>query len=93
MAGEVAVDLGTGHFDVSLNGLTPQQTYSVWLVDRPARDPALPDTVFGLVTFVATGASTVLKSTAPLSLPAGFTIDRAVVVRILSAARRWRPGR
>ena len=80
MAGEVAVNLGSGSFNVSLNGLTPQQTYSVWLVDRPARDPALSDTVFGLVTFVASGASTVLKSTAPLSLPAGFTIDRAVVV-------------
>ena len=34
MAGEAAIDLGSGAFTVNLAGLTPLQTYTVWLVNR-----------------------------------------------------------
>ena len=53
MAGEAAINLGSGAFSVNLAGLTPLQTYTVWLVNRTDSDPPL-DTVAGLVTFVAT---------------------------------------
>ena len=53
MAGETAINLGSGAFSVNLAGLTPLQTYTVWLVNRTDSDPPL-DTVAGLVTFVAT---------------------------------------
>ena len=44
MAGELTIDLNSGVFRVSLNGLTPLQTYGVWLVDQwsamtPSRCP------------------------------------------------------
>src|SRR5688572_23237473 len=35
MVGEASIDLRTGAFNVSLNGLTPLTTYTVALVDRP----------------------------------------------------------
>jgi hypothetical protein len=65
MVGEAAVNLESGAFQVSLNGLTPLQTYTVWLVDRPETEffPPLPDTVFGLVTFVAVGLKMSERST------------------------------
>src|SRR5437762_14310306 len=34
MAGEAAINLGSGAFSVNLAGLTPLQTYTVWLVNR-----------------------------------------------------------
>ena len=40
MVGEMAVNLQSGAFNVSLNGLTPLQTYTVWLVDRSESDLA-----------------------------------------------------
>ena len=59
----MAVNLESGAFDLSLQGLTPLQTYTVWLVDRTESDlvPPVLDTVFGLVTFLAVGPSTVLR--------------------------------
>jgi cytochrome c peroxidase len=78
MVGEATVNLESGAFQVSLNGLTPLQTYTVWLVDRQEFD-WLPDLVFGLVTFVAVGSSALLTGVLPNSLPGGLTIDRVVV--------------
>jgi cytochrome c peroxidase len=80
MSGEVAVNLSSGAFDITLNGLTPLQTYTVWLVDRAESDLIPLDTVFGLVTFLAAAPSTLLRGALPLSLPLGFTLDRVVVV-------------
>jgi cytochrome c peroxidase len=85
MTGEATVDLDTGHFEVSLSGLTPLLTYRVWLVDRteiegvpPLPDP--PDLPFGLVTFVATGPAALLTGLLPVNLlPPGFTLDRIAV--------------
>jgi cytochrome c peroxidase len=82
MVGEAAINLQSGAFDVSLNGLTPLQTYTVWLLDQAEIDavPPVPDTVAGLVTFLATGPTRLLTGLLPLNLPLGFTIDRVVVV-------------
>src|SRR5206468_7768775 len=78
MAGEASIDLGSGAFTVNLAGLTPLQTYTVWVVNHTDGDPPL-DTVIGLVTFVATEATSLLNGTLPVNLPVGFTIDRVVV--------------
>ena len=82
MVGEAAINLQSGAFNVSLNGLTPFQTYTVWLLDQTDidADPALPDTVVGLVTFLATGPSKLLTGLLPVNLPLDFTIDRVTVV-------------
>jgi cytochrome c peroxidase len=82
MVGEMAVDLDSGAFQVSLNGLTPLQAYSLWLVDRQESDliPPAPDTVFRLATLVAATPSTLLTGQLGLILPFDFTIDRVVVV-------------
>ena len=79
--GEAAINLQSGAFTVSLNGLTPLQTYTVWLVDRTETEyiPPLPDTVFGLVTFLAVAPSALKTGVLPLNLPIGMTIDRVVV--------------
>jgi cytochrome c peroxidase len=80
MVGEVAVNLDSGAFDISLDGLTPLVTYTVWLVDRPESELPLPDTVFGLVTFLATGPSALLTHLLSVSLlPPGFKVDRIYV--------------
>jgi cytochrome c peroxidase len=81
MVGEAAINLESGAFEVSLNGLTPSQTYTVWLVDRTETEyvPPWPDTVFGLVTFLAVGPSALLTGVLPVNLPVGLTIDRVVV--------------
>jgi hypothetical protein len=78
MAGEAAIDLGSGAFTVNLAGLTPLQTYTVWLVNQTDSDPPL-ETVAGLVTFVATEATALLNGPLPVNLPVGFTIDRVAV--------------
>jgi cytochrome c peroxidase len=81
MVGEAGINLESGAFEVSLSGLTPLQTYTVWLVDRSESDSVLPlpDVVFGLVTFVAAGPSALLTGVLPSNLPGGLTIDRVVV--------------
>ena len=81
MVGEAAVNLQSGAFSVSLKGLTPLQVYTVWLVDGTETEllPPLPDTVFGLATFLALGSTTLLNGVLPVNLPFGFTIDRVVV--------------
>jgi cytochrome c peroxidase len=81
LRGEVAVNLASGTYQVSLNGLTVGQTYSVWLVDRPESDliPPEPDTVFSLATVLALAPSTLLTGVLGLNLPLGFTIDGVVV--------------
>jgi hypothetical protein len=78
MVGQMALDLQSGAYQVSLNGLTPGTTYSVWLVDR-AESELIPDTVFNLATFLPLGSSTLLTGVLGLNLPAGLTIDRVVV--------------
>src|SRR5438874_4819126 len=78
MAGEAAVNLGSGTFTVNLAGLAPLQTYTVWLVNQTDSDPPL-ETVAGLVTFVATEATALLNGTLPVNLPVGFTIDRVAI--------------
>jgi cytochrome c peroxidase len=78
MVGEAKINLGSGAFTVNLAGLTPLQTYTVWLVNQTDSEPPL-DTVAGLVTFVATGATALLNGTLPMTLRVGFTIDRVVV--------------
>lgn len=81
MVGEMAIDLESGAYSVSLNGLTPGVTYSVWLVDRTELDgvPPPPDTVFRLATVLAVGPLAILTGQLPLVLPLDFTIDRVVV--------------
>ena len=91
MAGELTIDLNSGVFRVSLNGLTPLQTYGVWLVDRMERDDAqpLPDAVFRLATVVATGPSAVTTGAVGAlvsTLPTGFAINRVVVAGSQSPA-------
>jgi mono/diheme cytochrome c family protein len=78
MAGEAAIDLGSGAFTVNLAGLTPLETYTVWLVNQTDTDPPV-DTVAGLVTFVASEAAALLNGTLPVNFPVDFTIDRVVV--------------
>jgi cytochrome c peroxidase len=78
MVGEAAINLASGATSVNLSGLTPFQTYTVWLVDRSESEPPLPDTVAGLFTFLATGPTALLSGLLP-QLPLGFTIDRVVV--------------
>ena len=80
--GEAAINLQSGAFTVSLNGLTPLQTYTVSLLDQAEIEtvPPLPDTVVGLVTFLASGPTRLLTGVLPLNLPPGFTIDRVAVV-------------
>ena len=78
MVGEAAIDLGSAATSVTLAGLTPLQTYTVWLVDRTESDPPGPDTVAGLFSFLATGPTALLSGLLP-QLPLGFTIDRVVV--------------
>jgi cytochrome c peroxidase len=93
MAGEMAINLESGAFNVSLNGLTPLQTYTVSLVDGTESDLDPLDTVVGLVTFLAVGPSTLLSGVLPLDLPPGFTIDRVVVVPgVLPGARPQAAG-
>src|SRR5439155_477442 len=54
------------------------QTYTVWIVNHTRSDPPL-DTAVGLVTFVATEATSLLNGILPVNLPAGFTLDRVAV--------------
>jgi hypothetical protein len=81
MVGEMAVNLESGAFQVSLNGLTSGLTYSLWLVDRTESDliPPSPDSVFRLATFLALGPTRLLTGQLGLILPFDFTIDRVVV--------------
>jgi cytochrome c peroxidase len=76
--GAFAVNLDSGAFDVTLRGLIPLETYTVWLVDR-AESNASRDTAFGLVTFTASGISARLTGALPRNLPTGLTIDRVMV--------------
>ncbi len=63
----MAVNLDSGAFNLALSGLTPLTTYTVRLVD--GSDGLLPlDTLFGLVTFLAVGPSTILNGLIPLSI-------------------------
>src|SRR6266850_5481320 len=81
MVGEMALNLQSGTYQVSLSGLTTGTTYSVWLVDRQEEInglPPLPDVASTLATILATGPSTLLTGVL-LNLPVGFTIDRVVV--------------
>jgi cytochrome c peroxidase len=82
MVGEAAVNLQSGAFSVSLSGLTPLQTYTIWLVDQARSEavPPAPDAVFGLVTFLAAGSSALRTGLLPMSqLPFDFTIGRVVI--------------
>jgi hypothetical protein len=81
MVGEMAVNLQSGSYRVTLNGLTPGAIYSVWLVHQPAVDtvPPLPDTVFNLATILAVGPSGLLTGQLPATLPLGFAIGRVVI--------------
>jgi cytochrome c peroxidase len=80
MVGEMALNLQSGSYGVTLNGLTAGATYSVWLVDQSDVDlvPPLPDTVVKLATILALGPSGFLSGQLPI-LPLGFTIDRVVI--------------
>ena len=84
MAGEATIDLESGAFSVSLNGLTSAVTYGVWLVDVAERDGLLAssDAVVQVATVRASGASALATGSlngSGSSLPAGFAIDRIVV--------------
>ncbi|MET0214370.1 MAG: hypothetical protein ABW292_15270 [Vicinamibacterales bacterium] len=84
LAGDIAVNLESGAYRVSLNGLTPRATYSVWLVDRPESDDGTspqPDATIKLATIAAARASAVQTGEIPPDLPTGFRIDRVVVVQ------------
>jgi cytochrome c peroxidase len=78
MVGEMAVDLRTGTSTVTLNGLTPLTTYSVWLVDGAETD-LLADIPIRLTTLLATGPTAILNGILLPVLPLGFAIDRVVV--------------
>ena len=85
MVGEMAVNLQSGAFTANLSKLAPFQTYSVWLVDR-SESEGVPDAVFGLASFLATGTSAVVTGVLGLNEPLGFTIDRVVVAPGLALA-------
>ena len=78
MVGEMAVDLRTGRSAVTLSGLTPLTTYSVWLVDGASTD-LLGDLPIRLTTLLATGPTAILNGILLPILPLGFTIDRIIV--------------
>jgi cytochrome c peroxidase len=78
MVGEMAVDLRTGTSAVTLNGLTPLTTYSIWLVDGADTD-LLSDIPLRLTTLLATGPTAILNGILLPILPLGFAIDRVVV--------------
>jgi hypothetical protein len=81
MSGQMDVDLDSGAYNISLTGLTPLTTYTVWLVDEPQEIegvPTSPDVVSGLATLLATGSSALLTGVIG-ALPLGMTIDRVVV--------------
>ena len=78
MVGEMAVDLRTGTSAVTLRGLTPLTTYSVWLVDGAETD-LLSDLPIKLTTLLATGPTAILNGILLPALPLGFTIDRVIV--------------
>jgi cytochrome c peroxidase len=81
MAGEFTVNLESGAFRVTLNRLTPQQTYGVWLVDA-AESRAASDTAVRFAIVRSTGTSAVVTGAldpSVLNLPAGFAIDRIIV--------------
>ena len=81
MRGEMSVNLATGSYQVNLNGLTPLQTYTVWLVDGSESDaiPPPPDNVVSLATVAPLGSTALLTGVLGLNLPLGFVIDRIVV--------------
>ena len=83
LVGQMAVDLGTGTFDANLSGLTPGQTYGVWVVDRgePDATSLVPDLPVRLATILATAPTAVLTGDLAGILPPGFTIDRFIVSR------------
>ena len=84
LAGDIAVNLESGAYRVSLNGLTPPATYSVWLVDRPESDDGTSpqsDAAIKLATIAAARASAIQTGEIPRDLPTGFRIDRVVVVQ------------
>jgi mono/diheme cytochrome c family protein len=78
MVGEAAINLESGAVSVNLSGLTPLQTYTLWLVDT-ASDPLAPDVTASLITFLASGPAALLNGVLPPLLPSNFTIDRVVV--------------
>jgi cytochrome c peroxidase len=78
MVGEMAIDLRTGSSAVTLRGLTPLTTYSVWLVDGADTD-LVSDIPLRLTTLLATGPTAILNGILLPILPLGFTIDRVVV--------------
>ena len=81
LAGEFTLDLESAAFRVSLNRLTPQQTYGVWLVDG-AETSSAQDSAVRLATVQASAASAVVTgilNAGALKLPSGFMIDRIVV--------------
>src|SRR5712691_4021594 len=78
MSGQMALDLESGSYNVTLTGLTPLQTYTVWLVNG-SDHPLLPDTVVGLASVLPTGSTALLSVVLGLNLPLGFAIDRVVV--------------
>lgn len=77
-AGEIAINLQTGTYQLSLSGLTPLRTYSVSLVQKQ-EDERLLDKVAGLITFVAAGTANAVSGVLPVALSQDFTIDRVVV--------------
>jgi cytochrome c peroxidase len=88
IAGDFTLDLESAAFKVSLNRLTPQETYGLWLVDV-AEAAGEQDAAARFATVQASGqsafASGVINPSA-LKLPAGFTIDRIVVATGASSA-------
>jgi cytochrome c peroxidase len=72
MVGEAAFDLESGAVTVNLSGLTPLQTYTVWLVDTDGDPPV------AFVSFVASGTTAILDGILPQLVPT-FTIDRVNV--------------
>jgi cytochrome c peroxidase len=83
LAGEIAIDLESGTFRISLSRLTPRQTYGVWLVDVAERAGSEPvsDVAIRLATVSSTGTSALATGavSSGMALPAGFKIDRVVV--------------
>ena len=85
IAGEFALDLESGAFRVSLNGLTPHQTYGVWLVDG-AETSGTHGWRVRLATVHATGASAVVTGT----LNAACTQTARPASRLTASS--WRPA-
>ncbi|MBC8119685.1 MAG: hypothetical protein H7X75_08945, partial [Burkholderiaceae bacterium] len=83
-AGEIAIDLGTGKYVVTLRGLGSTEVYSLWLMDRPepAAGVALRFNDARMLKLGdVRGSSNTLSGVLGARVPADFAMDRINLLR------------